>query len=210
FPEYNETLYQEQLEVLDQIAQERQAERQKMLDSGEVASEQNFEGTDLDTSRDRDLSAAAVKRMVRMDSFVREVFRYRTERLGLCHLARQNVELSNGMVIRKGGKVIVNMHSVHQSSSLQGEDPSEFRPWRFVGKPKAATKASADYLAFGMGRHACPGRFLAIQELKTVGVLMVANYSKIEIQDPSKTKKALLTRIGNPIDTGLLFTSRAK
>ena len=59
-------------------------------------------------------------------------------------------------------------------------------------------------------RHACPGRFLAIQELKTVGVLMVSNYSKIEIQDPSKTKKALLSRIGDPIDTGLIFTSRVK
>ncbi|KAF9355986.1 hypothetical protein BGX34_010163 [Mortierella sp. NVP85] len=210
FPEYIEPLYQEQQEVLDQITQERQAQRQKMLNDGDVASEQDFIGADLDPSRDRDLTAAAVKRMLKMDSFVREVFRYRGERLGLPHQARQNVELSNGMVIRKGSKVIVNMHSVHQNGSLQGEDPTEFRPWRFVGKSKAATKASSDFLAFGMGRHACPGRFLAIQELKTVGVLMVANYSKIEIQDPSKTKKALLSRIGDPIDTGLIFTSRVK
>jgi hypothetical protein len=57
-------------------------------------------------------------------------------------------------------------------------------------------------------RHACPGRFLAIQELKTVGVLMISKYSKIQIQDPSKTKKILRSRIGEPIVTGLIFTSR--
>ncbi|KAG0225391.1 cytochrome P450 [Mortierella sp. GBAus27b] len=210
FPEYMEPLYQEQLEVLDQISSERQATRQKMLESGEVASEQDFQGTDLDPSKDRELSAAAIKRMVKMDSFVRETFRYRTERLSLPHMARGPVTLSNGMVIRKGEKVIANMFSVHHNDNLQGEDASEFRPWRFVGKSKGATKVASDFLPFGMGRHACPGRFLAIQELKTVGVLMVSNYSKIEIQDKSKTKTTLLSRIGSPIDTGLIFTSRAK
>ncbi|KAF9114520.1 hypothetical protein BGX27_010577 [Mortierella sp. AM989] len=208
FPEYMEPLLEEQREVLDQIEKERQALRQKTLDSGEVASEHDFEGTELDPKKDRDLTSSAVKRMTHMDSFVREVFRYRSERLSLPHLARKDVVLSNGMVISKGRQVIVNVRSVHQDHNKQGEDPLEFRPWRFVGKSKSATKVSNDFLTFGMGKHACPGRFLAIQELKTVGALMVSRYSKIEIQDPSKTKKALLCRMGDPVDTGLIFTSR--
>ncbi|KAG0319095.1 hypothetical protein BGZ99_005278 [Dissophora globulifera] len=195
-------------EVLAQIAKERQQERQSKLDAGEVASERDFDGTKLDSRRDLDFSAAAIKRMVRMDSFVREIFRFRMERLSLAHLARKNVVLSNGMVITKGSKAIINMRSINQDSEMQGEDPTEFRPWRFVGKSKSATKASGDFLAFGMGRHACPGRFLAIQELKTVGSLMVQKYSKIEIQDPSKSMSILLSRLGQPLDTGLIFTSR--
>ncbi|KAG0357223.1 cytochrome P450 [Gamsiella multidivaricata] len=210
FPEYTEPLYQEQQEILDLISKERQEIRQKKLDSGEVASAKDFEGTELDPKNDRDLSAAAMKRMAKMDSFVREVFRYRVERLSLPHAARRNVQLSNGMVISKGSKAVINMRSIHQDSGLQGEDALEFRPWRFVGKSKAATKASGDFLTWGMGRHACPGRFLAIQELKTIGVLMVRNYSKIEIQDPSKTKAILLSRIGDPVTTGLIFHSRNK
>ncbi|KAF8964604.1 hypothetical protein BGZ46_000752 [Entomortierella lignicola] len=206
FPEYLEPLYQEQQGVLDQIQKERQLSRQEKLDSGEVATEQDFEGSELDPKNDRDLSADAVKRLVYMDSFVREVFRYRTERLAMLHSARKNVTLSNGMVIPKGRQVIVNVRSIHQSHDRQGEDPTEFRPWRFVGKSKSATKVSNDFLSFGMGRHACPGRFLAIQEIKTIGALLVSRY-KIEIQDPSKTKKALLCRVGAPVDTGLIFTS---
>ncbi|KAF9290596.1 hypothetical protein BGZ68_006588 [Mortierella alpina] len=208
FPEHMNTLLQEQHRVLDEITREREEQRQSRLQSGEAHSAKDFKGTDLDPKNDRDLSAAAVKRMVHVDSFVREIFRYRSERLQLPHLARKNVVLSNGMTIHKGRTAIINFRSVHYNNETQGDDPAEFRPWRFVGKAKAATKVSADFLAFGMGRHACPGRFLAIQELKTVCVLMVSKYSKLEIQDPSKTKKALLTRIGDPVPTGIIFTSR--
>ncbi|KAG9322835.1 hypothetical protein KVV02_008778 [Mortierella alpina] len=208
FPEHMDTLLQEQQRVLDEIAKEREEQRQSRLKSGEVHSRLDFEGTDLDPKNDRDLSAAAVKRMTYVDSFVREIFRYRSERMQLPHLARKNVVLSNGMTIHKGRTAIINLRSVHYNNDMQGDDPAEFRPWRFVGKAKSATKVSADFLAFGMGRHACPGRFLAIQELKTVSILMVSKYSKLEIQDPSQTKKALLSRIGDPVPTGIIFTSR--
>jgi hypothetical protein len=49
---------------------------------------------------------------------------------------------------------------------------------------------------------------LAIQEIKTVGVLVVSKFSKIEIQDPSKTMKSLRTNIGEPVPTGVIMTSR--
>ncbi|KAK3831899.1 MAG: cytochrome P450 [Linnemannia gamsii] len=209
FPEYVEPLFQEQQEVLAQISNERAELRQKNIESGEFTSLDEFTGTELDPAHDRDLSAAAVKRMVHMDSFVREIFRNRTPRLDMMHLARKPVTLSNGMRIAKGQMVVVNIHSLHQTHDFQGEDPTEFRPWRFLGKAKAATKAATDFLPFGMGRHACPGRFLAIQELKTVGALVVSRYSKIEMQDPSHKKRAILSRIGDPCPSGLIFTSRS-
>lgn len=37
---------------------------------------------------------------------------------------------------------------------------------------------------------------------------MVSKYSKIEIQDKSKTKTMLRSRLGDPFATGLVFTSR--
>ncbi|KAG9068998.1 hypothetical protein KI688_009888 [Linnemannia hyalina] len=208
FPEYHEPLFQEQEEVLGQIEAEREELRQRKLQSGEFASGEEFVGTELDPAHDRDLSAAAIKRMAKMDSFVREIFRYRMTRLELQHMAREPVTLSNGTRIAKGQMVVINLRSLHQSYEYQGEDPAEFRPFRFLGKAKAATKAATDFLPFGMGRHACPGRFLAIQELKTVGVLMVSRYSKIEMIDPSHKKRALLSRIGEPCPSGLIFTSR--
>lgn len=145
FPQYQDKLYEEQQEVLDAQQKEREELRKKQLEAGEAI------GEDLDPAHDRDLTAAAIKKMAHMDSFVREVFRYRTERLTLTHRARKDVTLSNGMVLYKGENAIINMKSAHQSPD-QGEDVAEFRPWRFVGKPKAATKAGNDFLPFGMGR----------------------------------------------------------
>ncbi|GJJ70492.1 hypothetical protein EMPS_02841 [Entomortierella parvispora] len=109
YPQYIETLYEEQKEVLDQIQKEREAHRQELLAKGQPI------GDDLDPSEDRFLSAAAIKRMVHMDSFVREVFRYRTECLALGHRARKDIILSNGMAISKGVTAIINMKSAHQS-----------------------------------------------------------------------------------------------
>ncbi|KAF9273981.1 hypothetical protein BGZ68_001013 [Mortierella alpina] len=209
FPEYIEPLYREQVEVLDQISKEREAQRQSKLQSGEVQSRTDFEGTDLDPQNDRYLSAEAVKRFKYLDSFVREVFRFRQQKISLGHTAITDVVLSNGMVIHKGRKIVVNTRSLHQDYELQGEDPMEFRPWRFVGKVKSATKAAMDYLPFGVGKHACPGRFLAIQEIKTVTALLVTRYSMLELEDPSKKNKALFAAIGEPVPTGLYFTSRA-
>ncbi|KAG0211434.1 hypothetical protein BGX28_007926 [Mortierella sp. GBA30] len=209
YPEYMEILFGEQREVLGQVAKEREAQRQNKLQSGEFNSINDFEGTDLDPKNDRDLSAATVKRMTLLDSYVREYFRCRIQRIGLAHIARADVALSNGLVISKGKKVMVNTRSLHQDYNLQGEDPTEFRPWRFVGKSKSATKVATDFLPFGMGKHACPGRFLAIQEIKTICALLVTRYSKLEFQDPSKKMAALYARISEPVPTGLYFTSRA-
>ncbi|KAG0227807.1 cytochrome P450 [Mortierella sp. GBAus27b] len=196
-----ETLYEEQQDVLDAIQREREQERQELLKEGSPIIK------DLDAAHDRELSAAAVQRMVKLDSFVREMFRFRTERLTLAHRARKNVTLSNGMVIPRGHSVIINMKSAHQGPE-QGEDATEFKPWRFVGKPKSATKVGTDFLPFGMGKHVCPGRFLAIQEVKAIGALMISRYSKIQIQNPSETAKVLRSRPAEPLCTGLVFTSR--
>ncbi|KAF9898936.1 hypothetical protein BX616_003435 [Lobosporangium transversale] len=201
FPECVGKLYEELQQVLDTIQTEREQTRQGYRAEGKPIDEA------LDPAHDRDMSVEALKRMVYMDSFLREVFRYRIEHLRIVHRALEDITLSSGIVISKGSTVISNTRSIHQSPE-HGEDTAEFRPWRYAEKRKTATKVGPDYLVFGMGRRACPARFMNIQGLKMVGALVVSKYSKIEIQDPSKTKAALCTRIGEPIDTGLKFTSR--
>ncbi|KAG0247735.1 hypothetical protein DFQ27_001645 [Actinomortierella ambigua] len=91
--------------------------------------------------------------------------------------------------------------------ALQGPDPMEFRPWRFVGKGKGASKVGTDFLQFGMGKRACPGRFMATHDLKAFVCLILSRFSKIEIEDPSKTGAALCNRVSTPTVTGLFFTS---
>ncbi|KAF9983447.1 hypothetical protein BGZ65_001785 [Modicella reniformis] len=207
-PEYIEPMYQEQTEILDEQEKEHQEKRQAKLASGEVPSMDAFVGTDLDPKEDRAITNKAVKKMNKMDSIFRETMRYQMPPIMGTHKANEDLTLSNGMTITKGTRVTCNGWSVHQTEETQGEDPTEFRPFRFVGKNKTATKAGPDFLPFGLGRHICPGRFLAIQDMKIFGALIVGRYCKIEILEKEKTKQMLQNRLGTTPPSPLIFTSR--
>ncbi|KAF9431526.1 hypothetical protein BGZ76_000197 [Entomortierella beljakovae] len=96
------------------------------------------------------------------------------------------------------------MFSAHYGAE-QGEEATEFRPWRFVGKSKTSTKVGPDYLPFGMGNiisnlipgHACPGRFLAVQELKVIGSMIASRYSNIEWRTHPRPRKFFMHLLEN-------------
>ena len=159
YPEAVSTLYEEMTEVL--AAEAADIEERLVRESGK-----SVEGNDeprVIKSGDH-MSHKAMKRMVHLDSFVREVFRNRTDPTGFSHVARRHTTLSNGVIIPKGCLVTVNLRSIYKEESLQGPEPLKFNPWRFVGKSgKDSTKVGVDFLPFSMGKHACPGRFIATQ-----------------------------------------------
>ncbi|KAG0255734.1 hypothetical protein DFQ27_006103 [Actinomortierella ambigua] len=200
YPEFIDKMHEEMQEVL---AEEAREINELAIKDG------NSADTPVITKPGDAMTAKAMKKMVHVDSFVREVFRHRTDLIGITHKARANLTLSNGVRIPKGRLVTVNLRSTHMEEALQGPDPTEFRPWRFVGKSKGTTKVGPDFLTFGMGKHACPGRFLAMQaEIKTITCMMISRFSKFEMEDPSKSYDALHTNMGAPTVTGLYLTSR--
>ncbi|KAF9154230.1 hypothetical protein BG015_001484 [Linnemannia schmuckeri] len=203
YPETIPILHREQIQVLDAIQQERQQERASRLSKGLEIS------PDLDPSHDRDLTTKALKRMAHLDSFQREVLRCRTEALTHFHMARKETILSNGMVISKYGMMLANLTSTHaNNAAAHGLNPAKFQPWRYVGTFKTMTKVGVDFLPFGMGKHVCPGRFMASQQTKIVVSLMVSKFEKIEFQDPSQAARVLRTQHGNVASPALVFTSR--
>ncbi|KAF9378035.1 hypothetical protein CPC16_011518, partial [Podila verticillata] len=210
YPQYAETLYNEQRDILDEQAQEREKERAKLVakanEQGVAAPE--FVGTDLDPKKDLEVCTSTVRKMVYFDSYLREVFRYRSVKFNLTHKARKTVVLSNGQYISKGSKVIINMHSAHYNPEL-GEDVNEFKPFKYVGQTaKSVLKPATDMITFGMGAHACPGRFLAISEMKILGTLFLQRYSRVAFKDPEATRRTLTEFIGEPQTQPLILTSR--
>ncbi|KAH7048182.1 cytochrome P450 [Linnemannia elongata] len=204
FPDSLQPLHEEIEALLDEQAKDREEQRQRYREKGTTFS---FEGTDLDPSVDREITEIVIKRAVKVDSFLKEMFRYRTERLASSHLARKDVMLSTGHVIRKGEKVIVNMRSVHQDK-VHGENLTEFSPWRFLGKNPGAAKASKDYMTFGLGKFTCPGRFLAVHDLKIMIALIVTKYSSLVSQDKERQLGMLTSPLTYTSLTGLYVTSR--
>ncbi|KAK9693329.1 hypothetical protein K7432_013972 [Basidiobolus ranarum] len=119
-----------------------------------------------------------IRKLEKLDSFVRETFRFRDDHLALPHrhMEFKDIKLANGMVVPNGQHVSLDHEEIYNNEEWQGANPEKFDPWRFVGKNKQATKIGADFLPFGIGRFACPGRFFAIQEIKTVLSIMIRNY----------------------------------
>ncbi|KAI9268108.1 cytochrome P450 [Phascolomyces articulosus] len=125
-----------------------------------------------------------IKNMVKLDSVCRESMRLRNEFLELAHtnVGKNRVVLSNGTIIQPDGDVLINSWYNQQSNSWdamkkdKNEDRTKFTPLRYVNSGYPSTKVSDDYLVFGEGKHACPGRWFAIQEIKTIISLLIRDY----------------------------------
>lgn len=119
-------------------------------------------------------------------------------------IAEEGVTAPDGTHCAKGTFLSVPSWGIHNDSGLY-PDPLAFRPERHLSPPqyqdnlqnpepsssatdktqaqsylslanRAFTSTSPTYLAFGHGRHACPGRFFAAQELKLLLAYLLRNY----------------------------------
>ncbi|KAI9019971.1 cytochrome P450 [Phycomyces nitens] len=121
-----------------------------------------------------------IKKFVKLDSVCREASRLKSEFIKFGHEydGPSPITLSNGAIISPGDDVLIDLWKNHRDSEIQHgmEDPCEFKPFRFVNADKQSTKVGEDYLVFGMGRHACPGRWFAMQEVQTIVSMLIREY----------------------------------
>lgn len=139
---------------------------------------------------------ANVGKLNHLDSALRETLRKNPvlTRVTLREVMSPNgLDLPNGEHLAKGTWVAVPPVSIHHDTNFYPM-PQIYDPFRFVKKPetsankpdqrKAATfrkpetvaTASDTYLAFGLGRHSCPGRWFVTWQLKLLFAYIVANY----------------------------------
>ncbi|KAH9914911.1 cytochrome P450 [Epithele typhae] len=130
-------------------------------------------------------SKAALGKMWKVDSLLRES--QRVNGIGLLSITRKvlkDVTLPDGTFLPAGTLVHAALYPTHRESSVYGATADEFDPWRFARMREAAgegtkhqyVNTSTDYLPFGHGRHACPGRFFAANELKALVAFLVLHY----------------------------------
>lgn len=124
-----------------------------------------------------------------MDSFFREVLRYDVDYLGLHHMALQDSVLSTGQIVPKGSLVVSALEQNHRDTRYLPIDPDSgeivtgdsplgvFDAYRFVDKKMKSTTIGTNLLTFGIGAHACPGRYFAANEIKYVISEMLIRYN---------------------------------
>ncbi|KAJ7238517.1 cytochrome P450 [Mycena haematopus] len=131
----------------------------------------------------------AIQKATWLDSFIREVMRTKGDTLATCRMTTSDTHIG-GYIIPKGHLVFPLATLVHLNPAYH-PDPSVFRPARWHGdNARPAVMSSASYISFGLGKWACPGRILAVSEIKIIVWSLIVKATprlegnKYEIVDP--------------------------
>lgn len=155
----------------------------------EITSILNKNGKEGTTVNYWDLKNAAV-----VDSFIREVLRMKNDSVNLVRSTVKDTEVG-GYIIPKGsfpsqnpdvqthltcwiGFMVYPMTYQSYRSTEFLPDPDVFDAKRWIGTRKSANTTGPGYLAFGIGKWACPGRFLAV-----MGMIFLLNVMMVIVTD---------------------------
>ncbi|KAK4153783.1 hypothetical protein C8A00DRAFT_15017 [Chaetomidium leptoderma] len=131
-------------------------------------------------------TSSALQAMKKLDSFLKETMRlYPVGSASFQRMVNKPFRLSNGQVIPAGVVIEVPAAAISHDPEVF-QNPDKFDPWRFsrlreqaraAGEAEAAAQnqfvsVNPNVMTFGFGRHACPGRFFAANEIK----MIVANF----------------------------------
>ncbi|KAJ3994525.1 cytochrome P450 [Lentinula boryana] len=132
---------------------------------------------------------AAMGKMWKLDSFLKETQRLTgIGGLTMTRLALRDFTFSNGTVVPAGTIVSVASYGMHHDNVLY-EEPDTLNAFRFSelrGKEGESLKhqmvgIDSSFVLFGGGRHMCPGRFFAVNELKAlIGEVLITYDIKFE------------------------------
>lgn len=160
-------------------------------------------------------SRAAVAKMVRCDSVLRKTLRLHgfASRPMLRKVMVNNVKTEDGILLPKGCAVSILAYSAHRDDEIF-EDPHKFDPFRYSRIREAAASfdkeassikvplpslsfvsTGSQFLTFGHGKHACPGRYLVEFELKMILAYVLLHYD-LELPEEYGGKRPPVTWIG--------------
>ncbi|OHE90947.1 cytochrome P450 [Colletotrichum orchidophilum] len=140
-------------------------------------------------------TSGALQNMKKLDSFLKEVMRCTPlSATSFTRKVLKDVTLPNGQTIPEGMFIEVPADGMNNDPDIF-PDPHVFDPLRFyklreakelaaASGPKAAevvvqaqfVSVGTTHLTFGYGKHACPGRFFAVNEIKMIIANILCNY----------------------------------
>ncbi|KAI8982138.1 cytochrome P450 [Mycotypha africana] len=123
---------------------------------------------------DKPVTYDELQQMAFLNNFVREVLRQGTDPLATGKKAMRDYTYYNGYQVPKGRLVQTASRQLNFGTNSTRSTIEEMDPTK--SNNKTTTTPARDYVAFGMGKHLCPGRFFATQEIEMSLVYLLKNY----------------------------------
>ncbi|KAH6674969.1 putative cytochrome P450 [Halenospora varia] len=171
------------------------------------------------SGEDGKISKMGFLQMPKMDSIMKESQRFNPLLLiTFERVVTEDYKLSDGFVIPANTTIGVPTQAISMDPKLY-PNPTKFDAFRFekLRNEKSGQEGKAQYvasnpesMAFGYGRHACPGRFFAANEIKAIMAYLLQNYD-MKFKDGEGRPESLLFEtqfLPNP--TGVVLFKRRK
>ncbi|TFK26821.1 cytochrome P450 [Coprinopsis marcescibilis] len=162
----------------------------------------------------------AMAKMWKLDSFLKESARLGgVAALSMNRKVLKEFTFSNGITVPPGVTVGCATHSIQGDPAVY-ENAATFDGFRFSNMRETETAEfgqvkhqfstlSNDFLLFGGGRHACPGRFFAVNESKCIFAHILLNYDiKVSSDHPIPPPTWLGSQRLFPSEAKVLFRKR--
>ncbi|KAJ3570466.1 hypothetical protein NP233_g4384 [Leucocoprinus birnbaumii] len=121
----------------------------------------------------------SMEKLKKLDSFVKESQRlHGSEAATVARIVHRDYTFSDGTLIPKGTHIVASGRAINHDERYY-PNPQDFQGFRFLDKDPLKWQMTAinpEDLAFGFGRHACPGRFFAIAEVKAIVARLLLEY----------------------------------
>ncbi|RIB08159.1 cytochrome P450 [Gigaspora rosea] len=145
-------------------------------------------------------------KMVKLDKFVKESLRLNIDITNVAHkcISKPYYTFENGYQVPNGRMIYVNFMSLAMDEELQGQNSKEFYAYRH---DSPAIKLDHNYLVFGSGKHACPGRFLAVIVPKIFLHMVMLRYNVRTETGKMKPQKYTGPTV-RPFNVGIVFENR--
>ncbi|EAU87935.2 cytochrome P450 [Coprinopsis cinerea okayama7 len=125
-------------------------------------------------------------KMRRLDSFMKETSRVTgLSAISMSRKTRTEYKLSDGTVLPRGVRIAIASAPTHFDPAIY-EDANTFKGFRFAEMREGEgnlehlkhqmVSLEPNFLFFGYGRPACPGRFFAVNEIKAMLAYILLNY----------------------------------
>ncbi|RIB29029.1 cytochrome P450 [Gigaspora rosea] len=144
-----------------------------------------------------ELTIDDIARMIKLDSFVKESLRFLAPIVGIPHKC-----------ISKSCYTFANGYQIPSDEELQGQNPTEFRAYRHLERNSPATKLERNYLSFGGGKHACPGRTFAVNQIKIYIHKILLKYDVRTNNKEIESKRRYFGPFSLLVNVDLVFENR--